>query len=653
MHPESPRPRLGRARRNPNRLRAFLDPEGLESRQLLATAPAAIVALPSLDVVATPSVTSSTPPASASTPAQIRGAYGFSALGKTSTGQPIDGTGQTIAIVDAYNDPTLKQDLSTFDKAFGISDPPSLSIISQTGSTTALPATDPGWALEISLDVEWAHAIAPKANIVVVEANSASLSDLVAGVKYASTTAHANVVSISWGASEFAGETAYDSTFNVPGVTFVAASGDDSGIFGPDWPAASPNVVSVGGTNLSVSSTGTYQHESAWSGWFSGSTGGVSSYEPLPSYQSQAFPNLASGRVTPDVSYNASVRNGFAVYSSTTYQGQSGWFQVGGTSAGAPQWAALFALANQSRIAAGQAALSSASALSALYGAAFTEYQSSPSTVFHDITSGFNFWYDAYQGYDAVTGLGSPIANNLIQYLTTGKIPTAKASFVLATPGGSTSSSTSSTSSGSTTSSSPSQGPALVTTSVPVVVTIAVSDLNGAQPSVVVAPLSTSSHATPDQPRPSSIINISPTAASSTPLQSVTVLQPLAPSRLLTIRTEVSPPLPSLDLEYDKERNSPAEPGQMAPASDPDDPDGCLPLELYGLWDSALGAYQRDGNVPRVPSDQFTERPTLAAEPSSSLESTIAAGAAVALWGAWEYRSRWGERRQWRRFLGR
>ena len=157
------------------------------------------------------------------TPAQIAQGYGFNSIsfnGTSGTGQ-----GETIAIVDAYNDPKIQTDLNTFDSQFGL---PAVTVnrVNQTGGTS-YPASDStgGWELEESLDVEWAHAMAPGASIMLVEANSASDSDLLAAVKYAS--AHANVVSMSWGGSEFAGESADDSAyFARAGVVFVASAGD-------------------------------------------------------------------------------------------------------------------------------------------------------------------------------------------------------------------------------------------------------------------------------------------------------------------------------------------------------------------------------------------------------------------------------------------
>ncbi len=178
-----------------------------------------------------------------------------------------------------------------------------------------------------------------------MEANSASLGDLLTAVNYARQQAGVSVVSMSWGGSEFNGETAYDSYFTTPAghapVTFVASSGDSGG--DGEWPAVSPNVLSVGGTALSMNSSSVRTSETAWSG----SSGGVSAYESEPAYQTGV--QSTGRRTTPDVAYDANPNTGVAIYDSVSYAGQSGWFTVGGTSAGSPQWAALMAIANQGR----------------------------------------------------------------------------------------------------------------------------------------------------------------------------------------------------------------------------------------------------------------------------------------------------------------
>lgn len=356
------------------------------------------------------------------TPAQITQAYGFNQFFFTSpSGQQIqgNGAGQTIAIVDAYGSPTIYGDVSTFDQTYGLGSSTSFLTVAQP---QGVPKTNAGWALETSLDVEWAHAIAPAANILLVEAKTSSTANLMSAVQYAASQPGVVAVSTSWGSAEYSGETAYDSTFTTPsghvggsnglggaalpgGITFVASSGD-SGV--PSYPATSPNVLSVGGTTLNLAAGGGYGSETAWSG----SGGGYSTYEPRPSYQSsvQSSTMLSS----PDVAYNANPSTGYSVYDTTRYGGQSGWFTVGGTSAGAPQWAALVAIADQGRALAGLGSLNGATqTLPALF--------SMPSTNFHDITSGRNAGYSAGPGYDLVTGLGSPYANLVIQSLVSYK----------------------------------------------------------------------------------------------------------------------------------------------------------------------------------------------------------------------------------------
>lgn len=387
--------------------------ESLESRRLLSAALAE-------NPVAQPDLTSAI---AGFTPAQIRQAYGFNqitlASGKTTVAAT--GQGQTIAIVDAYNDPNIVTDLHTFDLQFGLTDP-TLTRVSQTGSNTKLPATNADWDREISLDVEWAHAIAPKANILLVETNDADMSNLIAGVNYARKDSGVSVVSLSWGASEFWDETDYDSTLTTPSghtpVTFVAASGDDGSRNGVEYPAASPNVLSVGGTTLTIkNSTGTYNNETGWSD----SGGGTSTYEPEPAYQSTV--QASRSRTVPDVSLNANYDTGYAIYDSVSYDGKADWVLVGGTSAAAPQWAALVALADQGRALKSTAALNNASVLTAIYQAAKTS--SGYNANFNDITTGETSPLAvAKQGYDEVTGLGTPKAKTLATTLVNSSVVT-------------------------------------------------------------------------------------------------------------------------------------------------------------------------------------------------------------------------------------
>ena len=262
------------------------------------------------------------------TPAQIRAAYGINnVVFGTVTG---DGTGQTIAIVDAYDDPAFvnstdpnfsTSDLAQFDKAFGLPDPPSFTKYNETGQTTNLPGTDPAgagnlngnWEMEEALDIEWAHAIAPAASIDLVEAsNDTNNTDMFTAVATAASLPGVSVVSMSWGIDEYSGQQAVDSTFTTPsghqGVTFIAASGDQGS---PGYyPAYSPNVLAAGGTTLTLNANNAIQSETAWSG----SGGGTSQYEPEPAYQ-QGFQSTGK-RTIPDVAWDADPNTGVAMYDS-------------------------------------------------------------------------------------------------------------------------------------------------------------------------------------------------------------------------------------------------------------------------------------------------------------------------------------------------
>ena len=398
--------------------------EILEGRCLLS-----VSAITSLDsIVVSPTSHRTTAMAAAAsaiqgyTPQQIRAAYGFNQISLPG-GAKADGTGQTIAIITAFNDPNIASDLHTFDSALGLSDPKNFSIVNQTGGSAKSLATDSGWAGETALDVEWAHAIAPGANILLVEANSDHLSDLLSAVDYARHAAGVSVVSMSWGADEFWSQTYYDKYFTTPaghqGVTFVASSGDDGSWWGPSWPSSSSNVLAVGGTSLRLTSTNSIGSETGWSG----SGGGISQLEYEPSYQSNV--QRSGARVAPDVSYNANPNTGFAFYDSVADSyGDVGWGVVGGTSAGTPQWAALVAIANQGRALAGKGSLDGATGtLPTLY--ALYNNPSAYAAAFNDVTWGrSSYYFSAHSGYDAVTGLGTPKAPGVVQALM-GITPTA------------------------------------------------------------------------------------------------------------------------------------------------------------------------------------------------------------------------------------
>jgi subtilase family serine protease len=336
------------------------------------------------------------------TPARIRHAYNFDSitLGGTVTG---DGSGQTIAIVDAFDDPNIANDLKAFDQQFGLPDPV-FTKVAQSG--TGVDSSG-GWGMEESLDVEWAHAVAPGAHILLVEAADNSWNNLSAAVAYAARQPGVGVVSMSFGGGEDPSDTSDDSLFTTPaghaGVTFVASSGDSGTI---SYPAASPNVLAVGGTSLLLSGNNTIASETAWSG----SGGGLSQYEPLPGYQQAAMANLGSTRGNPDVAYAADPNTGFAVYDS--FDNPRGpWSQVGGTSAGAPQWAGLIAIANQGRALQHQGSLDGP-------GQTLPMIYALGGSGFHDVTSGSNAGFSAGAGYDLVTGWGSPNAAQIVARLT-------------------------------------------------------------------------------------------------------------------------------------------------------------------------------------------------------------------------------------------
>jgi hypothetical protein len=306
------------------------------------------------------------------TPIQIRMAYGLPSSG---------GAGTTIAIVDAYDTPSIWDDLGNFSSQFGLPTPnPSNFEVHKMPGTIA---TDSGWAQETCLDVEWAHAIAPDAKILLVEAVNKYSSSLLSAVNYSTSYPGVVAVSMSWGSNESSSELNSDYRFNKPGIAFFASSGDDGSGIRPYWPASSPYVIAVGGTTLKLNSDGTLISETAWNG----SGGGISNFEPIPTYQTN-YGLTPPNRAVPDVSYNANPATGVAVYCNSSWMGG----KVGGTSAGAPQWAAIYALG-----------------LSATNVNLYQRAKSSYSSYFRDITSGSNGAYKATDGYDLVTGLGSPL----------------------------------------------------------------------------------------------------------------------------------------------------------------------------------------------------------------------------------------------------
>jgi subtilase family serine protease len=332
------------------------------------------------------------------TPNQIAHAYGFDRVtfqDASHSALPGNGAGQTIALIDAFDDPNIASDLATFDSTWNLPAPPTFTKVDQNGGTN-YPRANRSAAGEIALDVEYAHAMAPAANILLVEATSSTDPNLDAAVQYAASHG-ASVVSMSYGGSELSTETGMDSVFSHAGVTYVAATGDNGAPGG--YPAFSPNVVAVGGTSLVLDSNGNYSSESGWSG----SGGGLSRYESQPAYQNGVVTQSSTRRAIPDVSFVADPNPG--VYEYDTYGG-FGLYSVGGTSVACPIMAGLVAIVDQGRsYLSGQSSYSGTDFLTALYHL--------PQSDFNDITTGNN-GYSAGPGYDLVTGRGTPIADRFV-----------------------------------------------------------------------------------------------------------------------------------------------------------------------------------------------------------------------------------------------
>jgi len=310
-------------------------------------------------------------------PPDIRAAYGLTSA---------SGAGATVAIVDAYDDPTAATDLATYRSQYGLptcaagTQPTScFRKVNQTGGTTP-PRADAGWATEISLDLDMVSATCPDCKILLVEANSASFSDLGAAVNYAATQG-VSAISNSYGGSD----TAQSSDYDHPGIAVTASTGDSG--YGVESPASYDTVVAVGGTSLHKS--GSAYSETAWSGAGSG----CSTRNSKPLWQTSA--TQCSGKALADVSAVADPQTGVAVYDSTRYQGRSGWQVYGGTSASSPIIASVYTMAGNL----------------AGYPASYTWGHASG---LHDVTSGTNgrctttVWCKSGTGWDGPTGLGTP-----------------------------------------------------------------------------------------------------------------------------------------------------------------------------------------------------------------------------------------------------
>jgi hypothetical protein len=469
---------------------------------------------------------------------------------------------------------------------------------------------------------------------VLVEANSASLSDLMTAVQTAAK--QANVVSMSWGSSEFRGETAYDTPayFANPNVTFVAASGDDGGAYGASWPAVSPYVVSVGGTTLNLTSSGTIRGETAWnstgSRWsgYSGSTGGASLYESVPSYQVASLGSGATKRATPDVAAVANPSTGLSVYDSVAGMGQTGWFQVGGTSASSPLWAGIIAAADQARVSAGKGQLSSTQTLNLLYSLARSSAYSSD---FHDVTSGSNFVATAKIGYDMVTGLGSPISSSLIAAAS--KF-TATSSVANAATTVASNATTTTTTRAQTVAFSATTAAGAGSTSMQVFLSVGPVTTTNTSPLALAASAPTSASGATAAVPPARPAQSLPQSA---PLLSLSASEP----ETVVPTLPETPSRPGLWLDPEV----PREIGAVAPVL------ATRPIFPVPLWDAAVDSYLAEGvGIPAFelsPSHLLAENPATDEPPSPS--TAALAGLAVAIWGTWEYRSRRSDRdpRRW------
>jgi len=336
------------------------------------------------------------PPVTAqfNTPSTIRSVYGL----------PSTGGSNAIAVVDAYHFPTALPDFNSFSQVFGL---PTESSTNATAATNQhfqvvyAAGTQPqsggsyigSWNLEEALDIEWAHAMAPNAKIYLVEAASSSMSDLDNAVRVAANLVGVKEVSMSWGGSETPYESSmFDSIYVKSGVVFLASSGDSADEM--EYPAASPNVVACGGTSINRTATGTYINQSAWN-----EAGcGPSVYENRPTFQNGVSSVVGTKRGVSDLSFDANPNTGVYVYDSTSFEGSSGWWILGGTSVASPCLAGVVNVAGATNGFAASSAVEEARIYAGLGN----------SSVFTDVTSGTDGKYTSKAGYDYPTGVGAP-----------------------------------------------------------------------------------------------------------------------------------------------------------------------------------------------------------------------------------------------------
>jgi subtilase family serine protease len=351
----------------------------------------------------TPLVTNASPLSSSYGPTQFHTAYNLpcspGGSQQSVCATPSSFGGQTIALITAYNDQHIANDLNIYTSYYGL---PSctatngcLTIVNQNGGSNLPTLSNSGWALEASLDVETAHMVCQTCKILLIEANDSSYSNLGTAVTTAARLG-ATEISNSYGGSEWSNETSYNSYYSHPGIAITVSSGDSG--YGAAFPASSPNVTAVGGTTLQIDTDNTYANENVWSGTGSG----CSLYEIANTWQKNlpnwAQTNCGTKRAVTDVAADADPDTGAAVYDSTPYDGQSGWFQIGGTSLSSPLIAGMYALAD---------------GVPVNTNASSTPYSLFSSITSHDITQGNNgicgtIMCTAGIGYDGPSGMGSP-----------------------------------------------------------------------------------------------------------------------------------------------------------------------------------------------------------------------------------------------------
>jgi len=329
------------------------------------------------------------------TPATLRSVYNL----------PSTGGSDAIAIVDAYHFPTALGDFNYFAQYFGL--PKETSTVATAAGNKAFqvvyaPGYKPqsggsyiaSWNLEAALDIEYAHAMAPNAKIYLIEAASDSFNDLNYAVRVAASEPGVKEISMSWGGSEAYYETwAFDPVFTAPGIVYLASGGDASDQM--EYPAASPNIVSCGGTSVNRNSSGAFLNETGWN-----DTGcGPSAYESRPSFQSKVASVVGNKRGVSDLAFCADPSTGVYVFDSTPLWGGSGWWILGGTSVSSPALAGVLNLAASSG---NGFAANTAAEEARIYGSLGN------AGAFNDITSGSDGRYSCHVGYDFVTGVGTP-----------------------------------------------------------------------------------------------------------------------------------------------------------------------------------------------------------------------------------------------------